>query len=322
MTVHRANAKGDALPVSFQGFVKRRWLAASVVTALATLCVAAPAGSEAVPPTPPKTTPQSQTIEFRPHRAVYEVTLSRVSAGSSIARLAGRMVYELGGNVCDGYTQQLRFVTRTANQIGDAQTNDLRTKSWESPNGDTLRFDIQNFHDEDLSDASKGVAKRDAHVGVVTVNLKKPTPKQSKVSDKPLFPMAHARAVIKAARAGKPIFSTAFYDGSETGDKVYQTTAAIGKPVAAVELSGSEKNASPLDRANTSPSWPIAMSYYDVAQQSEDGRPSFEMSYRFHVNGVTSKFKIDHGDFAFKGTMSQLLFTAPSGCQKSKTKKR
>ncbi len=281
-----------------------------------------PAASNPVSEDRSKTMPQFEEISFRPHRAVYEVTLSRVSAGSSIAGLAGRMVYELGGNACDGYTQNLRFVTRTTNQIGEAQTNDLRTKSWESPTGDRLEFDVQNFHDKDLSEASKGVAKRNARAGEVTVSLKKPAPKQSKVLDNPLFPMAHARAVVNAARGGKTIFSTAFYDGSETGEKVYQTTAVIGNPLAAVKSQAGSINTPPLERANTSPSWPIAMSYYDAAKQSGDGRPSFEMSYRFHVNGVTSKFQIDHGDFAFKGTLSQLLFTAPAGCQKSKSKKR
>ena len=102
--------------------------------------------------------------------------------------------------------------------------------------------------------------------------------------------------------------------------KSYQTTAAIGKPFAGVEISSSAKKPSPLALAHRVTSWPIAMSYYDVATADADGRPSFEMSYRFHLNGVTSQFVIDHGDFAFNGTLSKLQFTAPAGCSAEKVR--
>lgn len=291
---------------------------------VATLCsslsaVAGPVsvGKQTIAPNAENT---EEKIVFQPHRAVYEVSLARASAASSIAHLAGRMVYELSGNSCDGYTQNLRFVTRTTNQNGDAQLSDLRSTSWENASTNALRFDVQNFHDADLAEASKGVAKRDAQSGDIRIQLKRPSVKQSTISGTTLFPIAHSKAVLKAARAGKIIFPSAFYDGSETGEKVYQTAAAIGKHLAGVELSTPETEATPHDLAHTVASWPVAMSYYDAAKTNEDGRPSFEMSYRFHLNGVTSKFVIDHGDFAFNGTLIQLAFTAPAGCSSGQDK--
>ncbi len=259
-----------------------------------------------------------EKIIFWPHRAVYEVSLARASAGSSIASLEGRMVYELSGNPCDGYTQILRFVTRTTNQNGDAQVSDLRSKSWENSETNALQFDVQNFHGANLAEASKGLAERDARSGEIHIALKKPKTKQVTISGNTLFPIAHSKAVLTAARAGKAIFPSAFYDGSETGEKVYQTTAAIGKQSAAVDVLKTTNNPTPLDLAKTAESWPIAMSYFDAAKKNEDGQPSFEMSYRFHLNGVTSKFLIDHGDFAFQGTLSQLIFNAPAGCGNGK----
>jgi len=282
------------------------------------LCVIVRAFSDPVHAGKLTTTPAiektSEKIIFQPHRAVYEVSLARASAGSSIASLSGRMVYELSGNVCEGYTQKLRFVTRTTNQNGDARLSDLRSTSWENAQETTLRFDVQNFHDADLAEASSGVAERDTQSGNIRIKLEKPTVKKFPISGATLFPIAHSKAVLRAARSGKKIFPSSFYDGSETGEKVYQTTAAIGKRQQGVEVSPSGKTPSPHDLARSVTSWPVAMSYYDVANGPADGRPSFEMSYRFHLNGVTSKFVIDHGDFAFNGTLSQLTFNASAGC--------
>ena len=161
-----------------------------------------------------------EDIVFQPHRAVYEVMLLRASAGSSIANLSGRMVYELSGNRCEGYIQKLRFVTRTTNQNGDAQLSDLRSTSWENIGTNALRFDVQNFHDADLAEASKGVAEHDVQSGSIHVALEKPNVKQATLPGDTLFPIAHSKAVLAAARAGKTIFPSAFYDGSETGEKV------------------------------------------------------------------------------------------------------
>ena len=51
-----------------------------------------------------------------PHRAVYEITLDRSRGGSGVSDMSGRMVYELKGSECEGYTQTMRFVTRMTNQ--------------------------------------------------------------------------------------------------------------------------------------------------------------------------------------------------------------
>ncbi len=41
---------------------------------------------------------------FAPHRAVYELSLADSTAGSGVSGVSGRMVYELSGSACDGYT--------------------------------------------------------------------------------------------------------------------------------------------------------------------------------------------------------------------------
>ncbi len=58
----------------------------------------------------------AEAVVLSPHRAVYDITLDRAAGGSGIAEMSGRMVYELTGNVCTGYSQSMRFVTQVVNQ--------------------------------------------------------------------------------------------------------------------------------------------------------------------------------------------------------------
>ena len=88
-------------------------------------------------------------VHFAPHRAVYEFTLTRTSAGSGVSEMTGRMVYDLTGSACEGYTQNMRFVTRTVNQDGSTQVNDLRSSSWEEI-GRKLRFSSSQYRDDRL----------------------------------------------------------------------------------------------------------------------------------------------------------------------------
>ena len=47
-----------------------------------------------------------------------------------------------------------------------------------------------------------------------------------------VFPTEHMVRVITAARAGKTILDFPVYDGSETGEKVFDTLTVIGNKIA------------------------------------------------------------------------------------------
>src|SRR3974390_1291731 len=74
-------------------------------------------------------------ILMAPHRAVYDMSLANTRGGSGVTAVSGRMVYELTGSACEGYTQNMRFVTQMTNQGGNAMITDLRSSSWEEGNG-------------------------------------------------------------------------------------------------------------------------------------------------------------------------------------------
>lgn len=287
------------------------------LVALAGPLSAAPAAPETGPAAAERVLSQ---IELSPHRAVYDIALTGSNVGSSVEQLEGRMVYELGGNRCEGYTQSLRFVTRARAKDGTVSTSDLRTASFEDGLSKRLRFDFKNYLEGQLAEKTSGMAARGWDGRSIKVDVRQPKKKSENLPLQAMFPIQHAKQLIAAAKKGKRILSANFYDGSDNGGKVYATTAVIGKPVAADDTSNDlapdklKGGAQPSKVAG----WPVAMSYFSRGEDAtvNDAAPEFEMSYRFHENGLTSDFVIDHGEFAFKGTLTQLEYLPQQPCNR------
>jgi EipB-like len=252
-------------------------------------------------------------VNFAPHRAVYEVSLTNSAAGSGVVDMSGRMVYELGGSSCEGYTQNMRFVTRSSNQDGADTINDLRTSSWEEAAGKRLRFSSTQYQNDEVAEASQGDASRAKGSDVVAVDLVKPGKKHLSLPGDIYLPMQHAAMLIQSAKMGKTMVTAKLYDGAEKGDKYYSTTAVIGKKLApgATKNVAAFKDASRLDGVA---SWPISISYFETGKDKTDSLPAYELSFRYYENGVTTDLKIDYGEFAIKGQLKELTFHDGSKC--------
>jgi hypothetical protein len=253
----------------------------------------------------------AQPVHLAPHRAVYDIALDRSAPGSGVVEMSGRMVYELTGSACEGYTQNMRFVTRSAGPDGASRLSDLRTSSWEETGGKRLRFTSTQYQDDVLSDAAQGDAGRDGDG--IRIALDKPAPKEVKVGGRVYFPIEHSIALIEAARAGRPLFTADLFDGSEKGEKVYATSAVIGKrtPPGVARMPAGVKNGDTLEAL---PSWPIAISYFEPGSDKKDTVPTYELGYRFYDNGVSTGLRIDYGEFAIRGEIKELVFLEPSKC--------
>src|SRR5436190_1682879 len=113
-------------------------------------------------------------IFMAPHRAVYEMSLATARGGTGVTAVTGRMVYELTGSACEGYTQNMRFVTQMVNQGGNAIVTDLRSTSWEEGNAKRFRFNSSQFRDEKPTEVTAGDAARASTTDDVKVELTKP----------------------------------------------------------------------------------------------------------------------------------------------------
>lgn len=255
----------------------------------------------------------ADAIHFAPHRAVYDITLTKSASGSGVAGMNGRMVYELSGSACEGYTQNMRFVTRMSSQDGSETINDLRNSSWEEVAGKRLRFSTMQYTNDALVETSQGDAKRDPKSAVADVDLVKPAESKFKLPINTYFPMQHAEALIRSAKSGQRLLAANVYDGSEKGTKVYLTSAVIGNPA----TPGASKKVANLKdggRLATVNSWPLSISYFESGKDKQDAPPAYELTYTFYENGVTSDLNIDYGEFAIQGELTELTFLPETPC--------
>jgi hypothetical protein len=258
--------------------------------------------------------PAQGSVALAPHRAVYEITLDQSRGGSGVSEMSGRMVYELTGSACEGYTQTMRFVTRITNQEGATSITDMRSTSWEDALAKSFRFSSSQYKDTKLSESTQGDASRPASSSEGKVELVKPAKKQVPLGPNVHFPIQHSIALLEAARRGATIFQADLYDGSEKGEKVFSTTAFIGMPRPAGYNRSLPKvdSAAPLDALR---SWPISISYFEANSDRKDAVPAYELAFLYFENGVSRRLFIDYGDFAVRGSLKSLQFLEPAKCR-------
>lgn len=251
--------------------------------------------------------------ELVPHRAVYEMTLDASRPAKGISGVQGRMVFEFAGSGCDGYTMNMRLVTRVEAYSGRASVSDLRSSTWEHGAGKQYRFNSSHYQGEKLKDSTSGDAVRLGNDGHVVVHVRVPKAKDLKVDGPVLFPTQHSLEILHAARSGKHLLQARVYDGSSNGDKVYATTAFIGKTLQPGAKLPAKRiaNDETLEKLE---SWPISISYFDTDEETKE-TPVYQLNFRLYTNGVSRELLIDYGDFAIKGVLSSLEFMPSSECK-------
>ena len=277
------------------------------------------------------------SVKLAPHRAIYEMKLGDSRSGSGVTDLSGRMVFEISGSACEGYTQNMRFVMETTNRDGVSSTTDMRSSSWEDGAAGRYRFTVSNYRDQEQTDSTAGNALRSGAVpdkagadkagadksgtdkaagsaGEVKVELTKPAPAEIKLPGKIVFPVQHSMMLIDAAQANMSLLEADLYDGSEKGEKVYATAAVIGKAVKAepASIAAKVKNAEKLAGLA---SWPVAISYFDKSKEKEDSLPVYEIAFRYFANGVSENLVIDYGEFSINGALKEIEFHETPKCE-------
>lgn len=251
--------------------------------------------------------------QLTPHRAVYEMTLDESRPASGISGVQGRMVFEFAGSGCDGYTMNMRLVTRVEGSTGRSTLTDLRSSTWEQGGGLRYRFNSSHYRGEELEESTSGDAERSDKDGHVDIHVSAPKPKTLKVTGPILFPTQHSLAILDAAKAGKSVFQARVYDGSSKGDKVYFTTAFVGKRLqpGARKPDRRVENDKALDEFE---SWPVSISYFETEDEAEE-IPVYQLNFRLYANGVSRDLRIDYGDFSIKGDLSSLEIMPSNDCK-------
>jgi EipB-like len=265
---------------------------------------------------PAAAAPPVDTVFLTPHRAVYDLKLSKARGSRGIEAVRGRILYDFSGNACDGYELQFRQVSELDSGEGKAALSDLRSNTWEDGDAKTFRFNSQNLLDDQNTDSVDGHAERNANK-TVAVSLSKPKEKNFIVPVGAVFPTEHMRRIIIAAREGKSILEFPVYDGSETGDKLFNTLTVIGHSIAPGAKPPGDAAAKVPELARLA-RWPVTISYFEKAdedaEQAKEQTPLYSISFELYENGISRALTLDYTDFTISGEMTSLDIKKAKPC--------
>lgn len=264
---------------------------------------------------PSRDAARGQATALAPHRAIYEFTLGKVRSEKGITALSGRMVYEFTGSACDGYTQTMRFVTRTTAASGTVSVSDQRSTSWEDDTGMRYRFQSSQYRDQKLIEQTAGTATRGEGSEDIRVELTRPQSRKSAVGGAAMFPVQHSIKLLDAARRARSSFTADFFDGSEGGEKTYSVSAQIGKQMAA-NFNRTLPKVGQADKLDGIASWPVMLSYFEHGSEGKDAVPTYEMGFVIFANGVSRRLVIDNGEYTMKGELSEFKLIDPTPCRR------
>ncbi len=241
--------------------------------------------------------------ELLAHRAVYDLQLAPSAGSRAIEAAQGRLVMEFSGSACTGYETKFRQVARLETRESDARTIDLTSSTDEAGDGSRLRFRSVLRTGAGPDKVVEGEASNTD--GRILISFKIPKGIYYMVPVQPVFPTAQMKRVIAAALAGQTTLELPLFDGSSDGITIYDTLAIIG---ARAEPAAADA-AFPL-LANGRP-WPVTLSYFKYGQRGER-TPEYVLSFLLYDNGVSTRLKIDYGDFALVGALSQIETLEPA----------
>jgi hypothetical protein len=244
--------------------------------------------------------------EMAPHRAVYAV--SAIENGKSTGNTPGTYAYELK-LTCDGYIIHQRLRLESAGQRS-AVVSEQQTQMSESKDGKKLSFEHRSVTGGKQTSLIKGEAIM-ADDGTGQARFSDPQNQTVALPAGTLFPVAIARATIRAAKAGENGLDALFF----FGDKVkppQQVNAVIGKVprrLADVKIpEGAE------DRVDGRTRIYYRAGFFDAEAKSQ-GEPAFEMSSVTLDNGIELYGTHEQGDGGIEYRITRLEAIAKPECR-------
>ena len=255
----------------------------------------------------------SPTIHLQSHRVVYDLGYVKSRPGSNVVDVQGRIVYELIGSSCEGYTINMRILTDLGLKDGNSSVTDTTMRNWEEYDGSRFVFETVSRNNDKLTENARGLAIRKPG-GRRVVNLSKPKPKSGhQLPTNTVFPSEHLKLLIASGRKGQARLDKKLFDGADDGLTPYDTTAYIGKTKPA-EVKPGETPGNDRDKLKSLKSWPVALSYYKKDVPGE-GVPEYEVIFRLYENGFSDELTFDYGDFVMSGKLKSYELIKETPCK-------
>jgi len=248
-------------------------------------------------------------IPLASHRAVYDLTLLKAVGSKSPTEARGRIAFDFSGSPCEGYVQNFRQLTELQPAEGPTRVSDMRSATFEDGSGKSFAFKMETKVDDEQSDEVDGRAQR-VPEGAVSVDLVNPKQTRLALERDVIFPTEHLKYILAAAKAGEKALEVKVYDGSDTGDKIYETTTFVGPPID----TPAEEPAAHIPALEHMRRWPVTISYFDFGKKDES--PNYTLSFDLYENGISRALRLDYGDFVLAGQMTSLELLPTPACPK------
>jgi hypothetical protein len=242
------------------------------------------------------------------HRAAYQISLAKGVGAQAPVSASGLIAYEFHGSSCEGYAANFRQVTELQRGEGAPISSDTKAITFEDGQAKTLRFHIDTNLSSKDEPAIDGSATR-TPVGDLSVDLSQPKQKTLDLGKGILFPTQHIARIIETAKAGESVLEARVFDGSDTGEKLFDTLTVVGKE--AVQPGPDADKAEQLKGLRR---WPVAISYFDAAKK--DSAPEYVLSFDLYENGVSGSLKLDYGAFSLAAQLTKLELLPSAPCAK------
>ena len=193
-------------------------------------------------------------------------------------------------------------------------TSDLRSTTWEGGDAKSFKFTSENFVDENLVDSVDGHAEHGQRA--TAVDLAKPERKVLDIDASVVFPTEHMVRVIAAARAGKTILDFPVYDGSETGEKVYDTLTVIGQKLDAKSARHPDAAADETEACRC----PALAGHDQLFRKDQKGEKSasrrriMRSASSFTRTAFARNLSLDYNDFVVVGKLTSLEIKDAKPC--------
>lgn len=245
-------------------------------------------------------------IPFVSHRAAYMISLAKSDGPQAPVSASGMIAYEFRGTACEGYASDFRQVTELQRNEGDPMDSDTRAITFEDGQSKKMRFKIDSTVAEAPQPTIDGSATR-SESGELSVDLKQPKEETVKLGKDILFPTQHLFHVIDAAKKGVGSMEARVYDGSDTGEKIFDTLTVIGK-----EATTPSPDADQAAALKSVRRWPVTISYFDEAKK--DAAPDYVLSFDLYENGVLGSLKLDYGQFVLDAKLTKFELLPEEPC--------
>ncbi|MBO1081030.1 EipB family protein [Roseomonas haemaphysalidis] len=276
-------------------------LGSTAVAATLVLGLAAPAGaqgnSQGNAPAPQATPPAAEgAAAMAPHRAAYRLTLDRARPDGQVSSASGAMLFEVR-DACDGWTTRQRLSLRILDRAGDTVETSSDYSTWESKDGQRLRFTLTQSAQGAVTQRISGEATLNGDKGG-TATYEQPEAQQVTLPPGTILPMAHTIRTLAMARAGEKMLVTPLFDGT-SADGAQDSTTLLQNWTPAPGQARFPLLAQPSAR--------MRIAFFDRgAAAAGAGTPEYEVGLRYFANGVADEMKMDFGDFTLDGKVEEL----------------